>query len=333
MTTPNIPNERGAAYRRAWTSDEITVLPNATSLPEQDSDEMVSETELTATAEVHTGAMIALVPTEEDAQRIAMDGGEDPDQLHVTLMYLGEAAMIPPEVRENLIDCVASCVGEMPTIVGDIFAVNLFNPEPGQAITAGGKDPCVVWGVGGDLIASVHEKISHDVEVLYKYGTGGMQLHPQHKPWVAHITATYVSSDDEVDLSAFVDRVGPITFDRIRLAFGGENYDIPLGENGEETAEDLQEEAQMTASSDCGCSGEVVAEKESDVNLPGGSHNLRNYWVRGPGAAKIGWGTDGSFARCVRNLSKYVARPQGLCAEYHKQATGEWPAEIGRAHV
>jgi hypothetical protein len=69
--------------------------------------------------------------------------------------------------------------------------------------------------------------------------------------------------------------------------------------------------------------------KESDVNRPGGGHNLRNYWVKGPGAVEIGWGTDGSFARCVAKLSSKVKNPQGLCAEYHKAATGEWPAEKG----
>lgn len=71
--------------------------------------------------------------------------------------------------------------------------------------------------------------------------------------------------------------------------------------------------------------------RERDVNLPGGGdgHNLREYWVRGEGAAKIGWGTDGSFARCVTQLSEYVKDPEGLCAEYHKAATGEWPAEEG----
>lgn len=69
--------------------------------------------------------------------------------------------------------------------------------------------------------------------------------------------------------------------------------------------------------------------KERDVNAPGGGHNLRNYWVRGEGAAKIRWGTDGSFARCVAQLGDKVKDPQGLCAEYHKAATGEWPAEKG----
>lgn len=56
---------------------------------------------------------------------------------------------------------------------------------------------------------------------------------------------------------------------------------------------------------------------------------LRRYWTKGEGAVKIGWGTDGSFDRCVSHLGKYVSDPQGLCAEYHKAATGEWPAEKG----
>lgn len=69
--------------------------------------------------------------------------------------------------------------------------------------------------------------------------------------------------------------------------------------------------------------------RERDVNSPGGGHDLRNYWVRGEGAVKIRWGTDGSFNRCVAQLGKHVKNPQGLCAEYHKAATGEWPAEKG----
>jgi len=73
----------------------------------------------------------------------------------------------------------------------------------------------------------------------------------------------------------------------------------------------------------------VSAVSESDVNAPGPGHNLRNYWVRGEGAVKIRWGTDGSFARCVSLLGEHVKNPQGLCAEYHKAATGEWPAEKG----
>ena len=62
----------------------------------------------------------------------------------------------------------------------------------------------------------------------------------------------------------------------------------------------------------------------------GDARQLKAYWTRGEGAAKIRWGTDGSFARCVRLLRKYFPKnPEGLCANLHKQATGEWPAEEG----
>ena len=57
---------------------------------------------------------------------------------------------------------------------------------------------------------------------------------------------------------------------------------------------------------------------------------LMDYWAHGKGAAKIRWGTSGSFKRCVRHLRKYFPRnPEGLCANLHHRATGEWPAEKG----
>lgn len=55
---------------------------------------------------------------------------------------------------------------------------------------------------------------------------------------------------------------------------------------------------------------------------------LEEYWVRGEGAAKIRWGTEGSFDRCVRALRKHFPQDtEGLCANLHHEATGKWPAE------
>lgn len=64
----------------------------------------------------------------------------------------------------------------------------------------------------------------------------------------------------------------------------------------------------------------------------GPQRRLLRYWTRGKGALRIRWGTDGSFNRCVRLLRpklppKYDVK--GLCANLHKRATGEWPAEKG----
>lgn len=60
---------------------------------------------------------------------------------------------------------------------------------------------------------------------------------------------------------------------------------------------------------------------------PVDTNRLRNYWVRGPGAAKIGWGLPGDFNRCRVNLAKYI-KPQylsGYCANRHYDALKTWP--------
>lgn len=55
----------------------------------------------------------------------------------------------------------------------------------------------------------------------------------------------------------------------------------------------------------------------------GNAERLRRYWTKGPGAAKIRWGTPGDWKRCVRYLSKYLGvRAKGYCQLRHKEATG-----------
>ncbi|QEM41551.1 hypothetical protein SEA_FORZA_82 [Gordonia phage Forza] len=56
--------------------------------------------------------------------------------------------------------------------------------------------------------------------------------------------------------------------------------------------------------------------------------HLRKYWVRGKGAVKIRWGTEGDFTRCVSQLQKYLgARAKGYCAKRHKETVGYWPGD------
>jgi hypothetical protein len=57
------------------------------------------------------------------------------------------------------------------------------------------------------------------------------------------------------------------------------------------------------------------------------TERLMRYWASGPGAAKIRWGVDGDFDRCVAQLSKYVDEGivKGLCSNLHVRATGFRP--------
>jgi hypothetical protein len=59
----------------------------------------------------------------------------------------------------------------------------------------------------------------------------------------------------------------------------------------------------------------------------GNAEKLRRYWVHGEGAAKIRWGTQGDWARCVRHLEKYLGeRAKGYCQLRHKEAMGIYTA-------
>ena len=77
-----------------------------------------------------------------------------------------------------------------------------------------------------------------------------------------------------------------------------------------------------------GVSGDFVIDVHRES-----TRKLVEYWVHGKGAAKVRWGTPGSMKRCIRHLTGKVVEPGGLCAEYHRLATGEWPTEHGKTGI
>lgn len=62
---------------------------------------------------------------------------------------------------------------------------------------------------------------------------------------------------------------------------------------------------------------------------------LAEYWLHGPGAAKIRWGQPGDFDRCRTAINEAIVKKggkplpdhviNGLCAKLHKRATGATP--------
>ena len=82
------------------------------------------------------------------------------------------------------------------------------------------------------------------------------------------------------------------------------------------------EQFQMEMSAD----QSMVAAGGLDRNR-GNAEDLRQYWTKGEGAAKIRWGTPGDWSRCVRHLSKYMGpRAKGYCQLRHKDALGIYTA-------
>lgn len=159
-------------------------------------------------ATVHTGAMVALVPAAEDAARLAVDGGEPVEELHLTLAYLGQAAEWTPQQADAVYTAVADLLAG--PVLGEVWAHASFNPNSAD------KEPCAVYLAGADGLAELHTAVVAAAEE-----TGG-PVPDQHSPWIPHITAGY-----GLDVGVLTE-TGPIRFDRLRVAFGGKARDIPL---------------------------------------------------------------------------------------------------------
>jgi len=184
---------------------------------------------LTAAADgSHTsGAMIALMPTLEDAERLAIEGGEAADQLHLTLYFLGDdGADFSEEQRAALVEAIKQATH----LAGGPISARVFGAAHWNA---GSDSPSWVWSVGDDRDAGPDAPRLEDGRTVAAEGLlqSGLfaDMPVQHSPWQPHICAAY---SDELDLViALEERLGPVTFDRIRVAFAGEHTDIPLGES------------------------------------------------------------------------------------------------------
>lgn len=174
------------------------------------------DSKLETLQEEHTSAMIALVP----AEPVAIEGGEPPDESHLTLFFLGEAAEIDDTLRKTMLDEMRTLAGGTPLIEANAFGAAVWNPF--------GEYPCVVMAIGGDGL----EDLRFDVEDLIHGAIGVLdtawEMPVNHTPWAPHVCLVY----DDAPMQ-FMDQalglVGPITFDRIRVAFGNEVYDFALG--------------------------------------------------------------------------------------------------------
>lgn len=171
---------------------------------------------LSAAADVHTGAMIALMPSRADAERMAVEGGEPVDQLHVTLAYLGHAADWSEAQQINVINAVGRAAGWLSPVQARAFGVARWNSS--------GLEPAWVWNIGDDQDADSARLADVHHEVNYQLADLGYELPRNFTPWSPHVTATYGAADQaELDNGA-----GPLKFDRIRVAFAGKYTDFPL---------------------------------------------------------------------------------------------------------
>lgn len=90
----------------------------------------------------HAGAMVALRIPPFAARQVALPGGEPAEDLHVTLVYLGDAASLEPGAVSRLRDGLAAVAARTPPLSGRISGYGRFR-KPAEGDTGEAED--VIW--------------------------------------------------------------------------------------------------------------------------------------------------------------------------------------------
>lgn len=190
----------------------------------------------------HTGGMVALMPTAEDAAKLAVDGGDPAEQLHLTLAYLGddvtdwddEIVAAVHEVARKLTDLAATEDDDQPVpadghdyrgpgqrgpLTLTVFSHSHFNPNGGPD----DQEPCMVYQFSGEGDLNRVEALHSDVCWQVKEAIGEVNFPEQHAKFQPHVTAGYNLPPDSLSYT------GPVTFDRLRVALADAVTDYPLG--------------------------------------------------------------------------------------------------------
>lgn len=152
-----------------------------------------------------TGGMIALLPRQQDAEMLAVPGGEPVEDLHMTVVYFGED--VTGQDSSEVLDSCYQVADQYIPIDANVFATAVFNPS--------GDDPCAVYLIGGNSdISEIYRQLRETAESV----PGASE---QHDPYFPHVTIAY-------NPVAELTYQGPIVFDRLLLAWAGEKKIIPL---------------------------------------------------------------------------------------------------------
>lgn len=237
-----------------------------------------------ANEEKFTGGMIALIPTDADIARLALDGEEPPEDLHLTLWFLGDEEITDVQ-RTVILHGVFHAIESAPIIEGNAFGAAHWNPEsekPAWVLNVGDAGENSVWD-----LAHVRGSIITQLD--------GFDMPKQNTPWQPHICIAYSSDDLLNEVSS---RTGPVTFDRVRIAFGHDIIDVRLGD-------------------------------ELTITAAATKNNIKDYWTKDPrGLAK--WvDHPHPWTALYGHLKKHMPDEMAkrVASEWYHEVKGHWPNE------
>jgi 2'-5' RNA ligase len=187
---------RGALLdRRAANPDLLALAPLG-------ADEAMKPVALSE-AEEQTGAMVALYPTEAQSKKLAITGGTKPEELHVTLAFLGKAANSDYDAALAATEAWAK---KTPKLSGKLSGIGHFDVGGGEKVTYRSVDLPDLGPHREGLVA--------DLEQM------GAPASTDHG-FTPHMTIDGKVRRPPVKQQA-------ITFSHVTLAWGGERQDFPL---------------------------------------------------------------------------------------------------------
>lgn len=160
----------------------------------------------------HSGAMLAFYPSPTIAGQLAIEGGELPDDLHLTLAYLGDTQVLGEDAKSQLMAALMVLSGLEP-VNGVVSGIGRFNNDEGDGIHA------VYASFDAPSLPTFHNRL---VEIVK---TAGVDLPDKHG-FTPHITLAYVPEFAPLPVTG-VPRLA-VTFDRLTLMWGDERFDVAL---------------------------------------------------------------------------------------------------------
>lgn len=151
------------------------------------------------------GLMVAFLLPEDVAQAIAIPGGEPPEDLHMTLCYLGKLEDLAQETVERTLACVQAFTARRPPLAGQISGIGRFD-----ASTTSDGDEVIYASFDSPELAGLREDLVRELEYEGAYPKNDHGFTP-------HITLAYVKPGEPGP-----ERTLPIAlrFDRILVATG-----------------------------------------------------------------------------------------------------------------
>jgi len=165
-------------------------------------------------ADYHTGVMVCFYLPPLLAKRLAIPNGLPPEELHLTLAYLGDVNEL--DRPDKLLKDLAIFADNNPPLEGNISGVGRFN---NPSINSGQAEHPFYASFDSPALPGFRQRLIDFLQL------GGWPVANDHG-FTPHITLAYLSTDQDNPLTV----VEPIytTFDTLSLTLGNDIYDLPL---------------------------------------------------------------------------------------------------------